>query len=68
MQCLYLFKSKSGRWMGESPFLPGRYFLGTSQEEVLARLRLQIQERAEELRKVRVFVPEDKNELLIVGL
>ena len=54
--------------MGESPFLPGRYFLGTSREEVLERLRRQIQERVEELGKAHIFVPNGENELLIVGL
>jgi hypothetical protein len=68
MKRLFLFKMGLERWTGESPCLPGRYFFGTSRDEVLLRLRKQIQERQDELKSVGSPVREDEGELLIVSL
>jgi hypothetical protein len=68
MKRLFLFQVGLGRWTGESPCLPGRYFFGTSRDEVLLRLRRQLQERQEELIKVGRPAMEDEGELLIVSL
>ena len=58
MKRLFLFRIRPGRWMGQSPSLPGQYFLGSSQEEVLERLRAQMRTFHEK---------ENESELLIVG-